>query len=88
MPAPIVASIICRPGVKATGQSEASFPLIRRTGEPYRGCLALVGGKWQFGETVADAARMPHFEAVKVNGPVTAANEHVSERLVQFEEAS
>ena len=88
MPAPIVASIICRSRVKATGQSETSFLLIRPASEPYRGRWALVGGKWQFGETMAGATRIPHFEAVKVDGPVTAVNELVLERLVRFEEAS
>lgn len=55
-PMPIVVAIIEKRNQQENGNEEqASCLLIRRTSEPYRGCWALIGGKWDFGETLADA---------------------------------
>jgi ADP-ribose pyrophosphatase YjhB (NUDIX family) len=85
LPAPIVVSIIRRPGFRATSQSEASFLLIRRAGEPYRGRWALVGGKWEFGETMAAAAVREVREETGLDGEFVALRGIVSERLAPAE---
>lgn len=51
MPAPIVAAIIRR----RLSQVEEAFLLIRRNGNTYTDLWALIGGKWDFGETLAAA---------------------------------
>lgn len=53
-PIPVVISVIRR-DAPDTGQKTA-YLLIRRNSGPYRDQWALVGGKWDFGETLADAA--------------------------------
>jgi 8-oxo-dGTP diphosphatase len=55
-PAPIVVSIIRSQPSTDDPQADNSYLLIKRKEEPYRGYWALVGGKWDFGEKLAEAA--------------------------------
>jgi 8-oxo-dGTP diphosphatase len=55
-PAPIVISIIQRSTDDSADCGTGSYLLIRRIEEPYRGYWALVGGKWDFGESLSEAA--------------------------------
>ena len=51
MPAPIVVALVRR----QLSADEDAFLLIRRNGNTYTDLWALVGGKWDFGETLSDA---------------------------------
>ena len=55
-PSPIVISIIRRRISDRDGEGMYRYLLIKRTKGPYRDYWALVGGKWDFGETLKDAA--------------------------------
>lgn len=81
MPAPIVVSIICRTAVNTSGQPECRYLLIRRAGEPYRNRWALVGGKWDFGETLASAAAREVVEETGLEATFVALRGIVSERM-------
>ncbi len=81
MPAPIVAAIIHRPAREAIGRAEPTFLLIRRAGNPYRGQWALVGGKWDFGETLPAAVIREVKEETGLEADFVALRGIVSERL-------
>lgn len=85
LPAPIVAAIIRRPGKDAVDQQNPSFLLIRRAGDPYRGRWALVGGKWDFGETLQAAAVREVKEETGLKTDFVALRGIVSERLAPAE---
>jgi len=52
-PMPIVAAIIQRDNeVNLSEGSQSFYLLIKRKSQPYAGLWALVGGKWDFGETL------------------------------------
>ena len=55
-PSPIVISIIRRRISDLDDEDMHRYLLIKRTKGPYREYWALVGGKWDFGETLKDAA--------------------------------
>ena len=55
-PAPIIISIIHRENSGPAGEGIHSYLLIKRKKGPYRDYWALVGGKWDFGETLSEAA--------------------------------
>jgi len=55
-PAPIVVALIRRQlRLPHTSEIEPHYLLIQRKSRPYDGQWALVGGKWDFGETLSDA---------------------------------
>lgn len=82
MPAPIVVSIIRRMTGKTRERPEPRYLLIRRAGEPYRGRWALVGGKWEFGESLATAVVREVMEETGLEAEFVALRGLVSERLV------
>jgi ADP-ribose pyrophosphatase YjhB (NUDIX family) len=82
MPAPIVVSIICRSAAGIDALAERRYLLIRREGEPFRGRWALVGGKWDFGESLAMAAVREVREETGLEGEFVALRGIVSERLL------
>ena len=55
-PMPVVVAIIQKLEKQdPNGNERVSYLLIRRKSEPYKDCWALIGGKWDFGETLAHA---------------------------------
>lgn len=56
LPAAIVISIIRHLDSSASSDDESDFLLINRKEGPYRDYWALVGGKWDFGESLSNAA--------------------------------
>lgn len=82
MPAPIVVAIICRREAHSSGPAEPEFLLIRRAVEPYRDHWALVGGKWDFGETLAEATIREVREETGLEVGFVALRGIVSERMV------
>lgn len=75
-PMPIVVALIRR---EAAG--EAQFLLIRRSGDAYGGQWALVGGKWDFGETLAAAVTREVQEETSLETHFVALRGLVSERV-------
>jgi 8-oxo-dGTP diphosphatase len=75
-PMPIVVALIRR---ETAG--EAQFLLIRRSGDPYGGQWALVGGKWDFGETLAAAVMREVQEETSLETQFVALRGLVSERV-------
>lgn len=81
-PAPIVVGLIRR--TYTFGQESnltARYLLIKRNGDPYNGCWALVGGKWDFGETLPDAIVREVKEETNLDAAFIAVRGIVSERL-------
>lgn len=75
-PAPIVVGLIReQPG------SERLL-LIHRKGEPYAGQWALVGGKWDFGESLAEAACREALEETGLHTRFVALRGVASERVL------
>ena len=81
MPAPVVVAIIRRMVTVADKRPELRYLLIRRRGEPYRGRWALVGGKWDFGESLATAVVREVLEETGLEAEFVALRGIVSERL-------
>ena len=81
MPAPIVVAIIRRVTADLDGRPEPGYLLIRRKTEPYVGRWALVGGKWDFGESLAAAAVREVKEETGLETVYVALRGIVSERL-------
>jgi ADP-ribose pyrophosphatase YjhB (NUDIX family) len=76
-PGPVVVAIIqqdCRP-------SPSRYLLIRRSGDTYTGQWALVGGKWDFGETLVTAVTREVKEETGLDTTFLALRGLVSERL-------
>jgi ADP-ribose pyrophosphatase YjhB (NUDIX family) len=84
-PVPIVAAIIRRPG--STDNRNSSFLLIRRNSNPYQGMWAMVGGKWDFGETMAEAIVREVQEETGLETAFVALRGMVNERLAGAETA-
>jgi 8-oxo-dGTP diphosphatase len=82
-PWPIVAALIEANHVSPPeGETvERRYLLIRRRKEPYAGFWALVGGKWDFGETLAAAAVREVVEETGLQTRFVALRGVVSERL-------
>jgi len=85
MPAPIVVAIIRRAPADSDSRPQASYLLIRRNAEPYSGRWALVGGKWDFGESLAAAAVREVKEETGLETVYVALRGIVSERLAPAE---
>jgi 8-oxo-dGTP pyrophosphatase MutT (NUDIX family) len=81
-PVPIVISIIQRvePGDEGS-EKVVSYLLIKRTSGPYRDFWALVGGKWDFGESLATVATREIWEETGLIGTFGALLGLVNERV-------
>ncbi len=77
-PAPIVVAIIRR----QQDVGEPHFLLIQRKTETYSGQWALVGGKWDFGETLATAVSREVHEETGLVAQFVALRGLVSERVM------
>jgi len=77
-PGPIVVALIRRPAEK----TRSSYLLIRRKKGAYNGQWALVGGKWDFGETLMTAVTREVKEETNLDATFTALRGVVNERLV------
>lgn len=77
-PAPIVVALIRRQQEGA----EPHYLLIKRKTETYSGQWALVGGKWDFGETLATAVTREVHEETGLVAQFVALRGVVSERVV------
>lgn len=81
-PAPIVVGIIRREAMTAApSPSPPHYLLIKRNGKPYNGCWALVGGKWEFGETLPAAILREVNEETGMEASFVAVRGIVSERV-------
>lgn len=76
-PAPVVGALIRR----QTAAGHPCYLLIRRKYDPYKGQWALVGGKWDFGETLAAAVVREVREETGLAATFVALRGLVSERL-------
>ena len=75
-PVPIVVAIIRREDVDGS-----RFLLIQRNSDSYGGQWALVGGKWDFGETLATAVTREVLEETSLETQFVALKGLVSERV-------
>ncbi|MEM7113000.1 MAG: NUDIX domain-containing protein [Chloroflexota bacterium] len=73
-PAPIVVAVVKRP-------FNNSYLLIQRNSEPYKDKLALVSGKWEFGETLATAIEREAAEETGLTAQFTALHNLLNERI-------
>ena len=81
-PMPVVVAIICRQILdKEKVNSETAYLLIKRNNEPYNDYWALVGGKWDFGETLPEAARREVMEETGLETSFVALRGLLSERV-------
>ncbi len=78
-PGPIVVALIRRP--TALVGSVSQYLLIRRKSGAYSGQWALVGGKWDFGETLMTAVTREVKEETNLDTAFTALRGIVNERL-------
>ena len=86
-PMPVVVSIIQRKIIEEeTGLPEKTYLLIRRKNEPYSNRWALVGGKWDFGETLVTAANREVKEETGLDTTFVALQGLVSERMAPMGE--
>ncbi len=82
-PLPVVVAIIGRKSFEETdGSAQESFLLIRRNREPYNQAWALVGGKWDYGETLAQAVEREVKEETSLETRFISLQGIVSERMV------
>lgn len=82
-PMPVVVAIISRNTSEVSDDScQKSYLLIRRNQEPYQQAWALVGGKWDFGETMAQAVEREVREETSLETKFVSLKAVVSERLV------
>lgn len=82
-PTPIVVALIKRQLRRSSGsQSEEHFLLIHRNQNPYMGKWALVGGKWDFGETLENAIIREVKEETDLDAVFVAMRGLVSERVM------
>ncbi|MCA9873985.1 MAG: NUDIX hydrolase, partial [Anaerolineales bacterium] len=82
-PAPIVVALIRR----IESGAEPQYLLIQRNGKTYGGQWALVGGKWDFGETLDTAVLREVREETNLQANFVALRGVVSERVVPPSEA-
>lgn len=83
-PAPVVVALIRRP-FSTHDTTDSRYLLINRTSAPYYGRWALVGGKWDFGETLVEAIVREVREETGLEGTFVAVRGMVSERVVPRE---
>jgi len=82
-PMPVVVAIICRQFLdKEEVNSETAYLLIKRNNDPYNNYWALVGGKWDFGETLIEAARREVMEETGLETTFVGLRGLLSERVV------
>ncbi|MDX1413863.1 MAG: NUDIX domain-containing protein [Candidatus Promineifilaceae bacterium] len=82
-PSPAVVALIERTNTLESDQESAPrFLLIQRAAEPYDGRWALVGGKWEFGETLQEAIIREVKEETGLEATFIAARGLVSERVL------
>ncbi len=79
-PVPAVVALIRRAG----GPAGEELLLIQRAGGPYTGQWALVGGKWDFGETLAEAIIREVWEETRLVTGFVALRALVSERVAPW----
>lgn len=78
-PVPVVVALI-----RQTHADSERLLLIRRAGGPYAGQWALVGGKWDFGETLAAAVEREVLEETGLITSLVAVRALVSERVAPW----
>ena len=81
-PAPIVVAIIRR-NLSPNPESRplSRYLLIKRNGDPYNGFWALIGGKWEFGETLHEAILREVKEETNLDASFAGVRGIVSERI-------
>ena len=67
--------------IRRQAAGEPAYLLIRRIHIPYAGQWALVGGKWEFGESLAEAVTREVREETGVRGTFVALRGCVNERI-------
>lgn len=89
-PGPVVVAIIQRQTAVTDGRQPATphYLLIRRSGDTYTGQWALVGGKWDFGETLVTAVIREVKEETGLDATFLALRGLVSERLAPPDQTS
>ncbi len=81
-PAPIVVALIRRASrLGQEADSMSRYLLIKRNGDPYNGFWALVGGKWEFGESLPEAIIREVKEETNLDATFVSLRGIVSERL-------
>lgn len=80
-PVPAVVALIRRELVSGAGDPVARYLLIKRRAEPYAGRWALVGGKWDFGETLETAITREVREETGLETTFVALRGVVNERV-------
>jgi 8-oxo-dGTP diphosphatase len=78
-PAPIVVAIIRRHSDRGPA---SRYLLIKRNGQPYNGCWALIGGKWEFGEALHEAIIREVKEETDLDASFVAVRGVVSEQIM------
>lgn len=82
-PAPIVVALIRRQFRRpASADLAPHYLLIKRNDSPYGGQWALVGGKWDFGETLSEAILREVKEETNLDASFIAVRGLVNERVV------
>ncbi len=76
-----MASVLALVTQKSNGADDAKFLLIRRQKEPYKGKWSLVGGKWEFGETLERAATRETYEETGLQTDFVGLKAVVNERV-------
>ncbi len=89
-PGPVVVAIIQRQTAVADGSRPTTphYLLIQRNGDTYTGQWALVGGKWDFGETLVTAVIREVKEETGLDAAFVALRGLVSERLAPPDQKS
>jgi len=81
-PAPVVVALLRRTFAPDPATPPIAHTLlIKRNGRPYNGQWALVGGKWEFGETLPDAIQREVQEETGLQATFVAVRGLVSERV-------
>ena len=82
-PAPIVVALIRRQFRRPSSADMAPhYLLIKRNDSPYDGQWALVGGKWDFGETLSEAILREVKEETDLDASFIAVRGLVNERVI------
>lgn len=86
-PTPVVVALIPRQLPGSLTEAAEHYLLIKRRGNPYDGHWALVGGKWDFGETLSQAIIREVKEETALDASFVALRGLVSERVVPHQQA-
>ncbi|KAA3661460.1 MAG: NUDIX hydrolase [Chloroflexi bacterium] len=76
-PVPVVVAVLKR----LNGKNEPEFLLIKRKQDPFQDMWALVGGKWDFGETLTVAVVREVWEETSLETGLTAVCGIINQRL-------